>query len=87
MVFHSNGGEEIKPENGKMLKLLAEKKKSWNFCQIGDRRTFIKGQSRRVQAKSDYKNSVQSKMKMAISGPNIYVLRLVSGLCTQRTDI
>lgn len=26
MVFHSNGGEEIKPENGKMLKLLAEKK-------------------------------------------------------------
>ena len=26
MVFYSNGGEEIKPENGNMLKLLAEKK-------------------------------------------------------------
>ena len=27
MVFYPNGGEAIKPENGNMLKLLAEKKK------------------------------------------------------------
>lgn len=68
-----------------MLKVLAGKKKVKKLTQIGG--PSSSNSYRRLQTKSGYKNSVQSEMKIGILQPNIYVLRLVSGLYTQRTSI